>query len=218
MPSISAEDAPKLKPYMKLAEQIGSLAGQITQDAMEGIEIEYEGSVSEINTKPLTALIVAHLLKPQLESVNMVNAIHIAEDRGIEISETRTGSSRDFRSLISVSVKTKERTHHVAGTLFTGKEPRIVNIDGVPVEAALAPHMLYIRNEDKPGLIGGVGMILAEAQQNIADFRLGRVKGGGSDKVRAVALISLENEIPEDVFEKLKTLPQIRQIKRLTFA
>lgn len=213
MPSISAEDAPKLKPYMTLSEQLGSLAGQITTDAIKAVNIEFEGSVAELNSGPLTALIMANLLKEQLDSVNMVNALKIAEARGIEISQTKTGSSKDFRSLITVTVKTEEREHIVAGTLFTGKEPRIVNIDGVPIEAALSPYMLYIRNEDKPGLIGGLGTILAEAGQNIADFRLGRTARDDT----AVALVALDEELPQGVFTKIQLLPQIKQVKSLKF-
>jgi D-3-phosphoglycerate dehydrogenase len=213
MPSISAEDAPKLKPYMKLAEQLGSLAGQITEDAVKAVNIEYEGTVTELNRQPLTALIIANLLKTQLDSVNMVNAMKVAASRGIEISETKIGSSHDFRSLITVKLETEKRTYIVAGTLFTGKEPRIVNIDGVPVEAALSEHMLYIRNEDKPGLIGGLGTVLAEAGQNIADFRLGRVE---RDKT-AVALVALDQALPDGVFARIQLLPQIKQAKRLKF-
>ncbi len=213
MPSISAEDAPRLRPYMKLAEQLGSLAGQITESAISSVSIEYEGTVAELNAKPLTAIVLAHLLKAQLDSVNMVNAMKIAEARGIEISETRTGSAKDFRSLITVKIVTENRERVVAGTLFTGKEPRIVNIDNVPIEAALAKYMLYIRNEDKPGLIGGLGTILAEAGQNIADFRLGRI---GRDKT-AVALVALDEELPDGVFARIQLLPQIKQVKRLKF-
>lgn len=213
MPSISKEDAPKLKPYMRLAEQLGSLSGQINSQAIKAIEVEYEGSVAELNVKPLTSIIMAHLLKSQLDSVNMVNALSIAESRGIDVSVTTSGSSKDFRSLITLKLVKENRTQEVAGTLFTGKEPRIVNIESVPIEAALAPHMLYIRNKDEPGMIGGLGMILSEAGQNIADFRLGRQTESGT----AVALVSLDRELPEDVFEKLKVLPQIERIKQLKF-
>ncbi|PJB71290.1 MAG: phosphoglycerate dehydrogenase [Alphaproteobacteria bacterium CG_4_9_14_3_um_filter_47_13] len=213
MPSISAEDAPRLKPYMKLAGQLGSLIGQITTDAIKSVIIEYEGSIAELNSKPLTALAIASLLKTQLDNVNMVNAMKIAQSRGINISETKTGSSQDFRSLMTIKIKTESNEHIVAGTLFTGKEPRIVNIEGVPIEAALAPHMLYIRNEDKPGLIGGLGTLLAEAGQNIADFRLGRI---GRDET-AVALVILDQELPDDVFSRIERLPQIRQVQRLKF-
>ena len=213
MPSISAEDAPKLKPYMKLSEQLGSLAGQITESAISHITIEYEGSVAELNTKPLTALVVASLLKTQLDSVNMVNAMSVAEARGIHIAESRSGSSKDFRSLITVKIKTENREKTVAGTLFTGKEPRIVNIDNVPIEAALCAHMLFIRNDDTPGLIGSVGSILGEAGLNIADFRLGRIDGKG----QAVAIVGLDEAVPTDVMEKLANLPQVQQIKPLHF-
>ncbi len=213
MPSISAEDAPRLKPYMKLAEQLGSFAGQITEHAIKSVEISFEGTVAEINVKPLVAIVVASLLKPQVESVNMVNALSIAEARGIKISETRTGSSRDFRSMINVNVTTENRVRNVAGTLFTGKEPRIVNIEGVPVEAALAKHMLFIRNDDKPGLVGGVGTILGQAGQNIADFRLGRKEGAGE----AVCIVSLDAAVSDELFEKIAKLPQIKSAKRLSF-
>lgn len=213
MPSISAEEAPKLRPYMKLAEQLGSLAGQITDSAVRKISIEYDGSVAELNTKPLTAMIVASLLKTQLDSVNMVNAMAVAESRGVGIAETRSGSSKDFRSLITVSIETENRTKSVAGTLFTGKEPRIVEIDGVPVEAALCAHMLFIRNDDTPGLIGHVGTILGEEGLNIADFRLGRIDG----QSEAVALVGLDKDVPKAVMDKLTALPQVKQIKELHF-
>ena len=156
---------------------------------------------------------MAHLLKPQLDSVNMVNALSAAEARGIDVSVTKTGSSKDFRSLITVKVIKENRTQEVAGTLFTGKEPRIVNIEGVPIEAALAPHMLYIRNKDEPGMIGSLGSILAEAGQNIADFRLGRQQASGT----AVALVSLDAALPDEAFAKLEALPQIERITQLTF-
>lgn len=213
MPSISAEDAPRLKPYMKLAEQLGSFAGQITESAIKGIEVTYEGTVAELNVKPLTAVVIAALLKSQLEGVNMVNASGIAESRGIKISETKSGSSKDFRSLITVTVTSEARVRNVSGTLFTGKEPRIVNIEGVPVEAALGKYMLFIRNDDKPGLVGGVGTILGEAKQNIADFRLGRKEGASE----AVCLVSLDAPLSDALFEKISKLPQIKSAKRLSF-
>ena len=164
--------------------------------------------------KPLTAIVMASLLKSQLEGVNMVNAASIAESRGIKISETKSGSQKDFRSLINVTVTSETRTRNVSGTLFTGKEPRIVNIEGVPVEAALGRHMLFIRNEDKPGLVGGVGMILGSAKQNIADFRLGRREGASE----AVCIVSLDAPLPDAVFAEIAKLPHITSLKRLSFA
>ncbi len=212
-PSISAEDAPRLKPYMKLAEQLGSFAGQITEHAIQSISVEYQGTVSDLNTRPLTAMLVASLLKPQLDTINMVNAVTVTEARGINVSETLRGSAEDWRSVIIVTVRTEERERSLKGTLFTGKEPRIVNVEGVPIEAALSPHMLFIRNDDKPGFIGGIGTILGKAGQNIADFRLGRKEDTGE----AVCIISLDEKLSDNLFEEIANLPQIESATRLSF-
>ena len=212
-PSISAEDAPRLKPYIKLAEQLGSFAGQITDSGIKTVNISYEGTVSEVNSKPLTSAIIANLLKGISDSVNMVNAISMAESKGIQISETKSGSHKDFRSLITVTIVSENRTRTVAGTLFTGREPRIVNIEGVPIEAALSKDMLFIRNDDKPGLIGGLGTILGNAKQNIADFRLGRAEGADS----AVCLVSLDEPLSDNLFKEVSNLPQVKTAKRLSF-
>lgn len=212
-PAVSAEDAPKLKPYMKLAEQLGSFAGQITETAIKSVNISYDGTVSELNSKPLTALVLAALLKPMTDSVNMVNAPAIAESRGISVSETKNAASTNWRSAISVTVETEGRTRTVIGSLFTGKEPRLVSIEGVSCEAALTPYMLFIRNEDTPGLVGALGSLLGDAGQNIADFRLGRGQEGGS----AVALVSLDAPVSDELLEKIRGLKQIKQAKRLAF-
>lgn len=212
MPSISAEDAPRLKPYLKLASQLGDFAGQITENAISEITIEYHGTVTEVNTDPITSVLIAHLLGNQLDSVNMVNALQVAEARGIKISQSFTGSSADWRSMINLVVKTNKRERNVKGTLFTGKEPRIVEIEGMSIEAALSPNMLFIRNQDTPGLIGAVGTALGMAGHNIADFRLSRTTGG-----EAVCLISLDAPLPDDVFETVVNLPQVNQAMRLSF-
>jgi D-3-phosphoglycerate dehydrogenase len=212
MPSISAEDAPRLKPYLKLAEQMGQFAGQTIEKAINTISIEYHGTVSELNTAPLTSVCIAQILGAQMDSVNMVNALKVAEARGIKLSTTLTGSSADFRSMIFIKIKCDDTEHSIKGTLFTGKEPRIVEIDGVPIEAALSKNMLFIRNKDKPGMIGAVGSLLGEKGLNIADFRLGRVEGGD-----AVCLIALDTAIPDNIFSEIANLPQIRTTMRLSF-
>lgn len=213
MPSISAEDAPKLKPYLKLAAQLGEFAGQITEHAIEKIEIEYEGSVTDMNTDPITCVLIAHLLGTQTDSVNMVNAMKVAEARGIHIKQSYDKTPRNWRSMVNVIVTTSERVRNVTGTLFTGREPRIVNIEGVPIEAALTSHMLFIRNKDKPGLIGGLGTILAQSGVNIADFRLGRVANGKD----AICLVSIDEALSDKVFEQVSALPQINVVKKLSF-
>ncbi len=213
MPSITAEEAPRLKPYMKLAEQLGTLAGQIVDKPITKIEISYEGAATSVNTRPLTAMALASVLKTQSDSVNMVNAGEIAKARGIAVSETRTDECPDFHTAITLTLMTEGVTHAVRGTLFAGSAARVVGIEGVPIEAALAPAMLFIRNKDKPGMIGGLGTVLAQAGQNIADFRLGRIESGGT----AVSLVALDGPVPDDVFEKIKALPQISQVVRLKF-
>lgn len=213
MPSISADDAPKLKPYMKLAEQMGRLAGQIANEAVTSIEIAYQGQVANLNVKPLTAICMAALLGVALEGINMVSAPAVAKARGIAITESKTDTAGDFLTAIMVKVHTAKASYEVTGTLFGGGHARIVSIDGVPVEAELTPNMLLIRNKDKPGLIGGVGTTLGEAGVNIADFRLGRVAAGGT----AISLIGIDQKIDEKTLNALRKLPQAESVTSLTF-
>jgi len=212
MPSITAEEAPKLKPYMALATELGSLAGQITETAYKRVEIEYIGAAAKLNTKPLTACILAALFKPMNDSVNMVNAPEIAKSKGIVVAETKTENDPQWPVGIRLKIETEGRTKELTGTLFAG-QPRIVSIEGVPIEADLTENMLFIRNEDKPGMIGGLGTILSDGGQNIADFRLGRVEAGKT----AVALVSLDGPLSDELYAKVANLPQINQVKRLKF-
>lgn len=213
MPSISSEEAPRLKPYMKLIEQLGSFAGQITDHAITKIEIEYQGAAATVNTKPLTALALASILRHLFDGVNMVNAPQAAKARGIAVSETKLADATDLNTAVRITVTTEARTRSITGTLFAGKEPRVMEIEGVPIEAALTAHMLFIRNEDKPGMIGALGTLLAQSGQNIADFRLGRMSGGGA----AVALVALDDAVSDTLFEKIKAIPQITKLARLRF-
>ena len=213
MRSISAEDAPRLKPYLKLAEQLGQFAGQITDNPIKEIEIEYEGTVTEINTDPITSALLAHLLGTQMDSVNMVNAPQVAESKGIKIKQSYNKTPGNWRSMINLIVTTTGRTRNVTGTLFTGREPRIVNIEGVPIEAALSGDMLFIRNDDRPGMIGALGGVLGEAGKNIADFRLGRK----DTKSGAICLVGLDAPINDDLFKKIEAIDSITSAKRLRF-
>lgn len=213
MASISAEDAPRLKPYIRLAEQLGQFAGQISESAIQKIEIEYEGTVTDLNTDPITSTIIANLLGAQTESVNMVNAMQVAESRGIQIKQSYDKTPRNWRSMINLIVTSSTRTRNVTGTLFTGKEPRIVNIEGVPIEAALSGNMLFIRNDDQPGMIGDLGTLLGQAGMNIADFRLGRK----DDSSGAICLVGLDGPVNDDLFGKISAQKQIQSIKRLSF-
>jgi D-3-phosphoglycerate dehydrogenase len=213
MPSVSAEDAPKLRPYMKLAEQLGGFAGQITESGIKAVTIEFEGQAAELNTRPLTAIVLKGLLGPLMESVNMVNAPVIAKERDIKVSETKREVAGDYQTLVRVIVQTEQRTRSVAGTLFGGDKPRLVEIEEVPVEAEVTEHMLFIRNEDKPGFIGKLGSTLGDAGVNIATFHLGRTAPGAN----AICLVSVDQAVSEDLLGKIQGLPSVVRVKSLDF-
>src|SRR5690348_13662789 len=172
MPSLSAEEAARLKPYIKLVEQLGSFAGQLTETELRSVAISYEGHAAELNVKPLTAIALTTLLAPQLATVNMVNVHLVCRDRDIRVSETRVAEPTDYHTLIRLEVVTERRRRSVSGTLFGGNKPRIVEVEGIPMEAELGAHMLFVRNKDKPGFIGNLGRTLSEAAINIATFHL----------------------------------------------
>jgi D-3-phosphoglycerate dehydrogenase len=213
MPSVTAEEAPLLRPYMKLSEQIGSFLGQIADSAINSVRIEYEGDVADLNTKPLTANAMAGLLRPQLEQINVVSAPIVAQDRGIDISETKREQCRDFHARIRMEVRSDKATWSVAGTVFAGDLPRIVSVEEVPIEAEIYTDMLFVRNIDQPGLIGAVGTALGNAGVNIASFHLGRVGGSGT----AVALVAVDAEIPHSVIKEVAALPNVDRVKALKF-
>ena len=216
MPSVSAEDAPRLKPYMTLCRQLGAFAGQLTQ-AKEGVirrvTIEYEGQVATLNIRPLTAAVLAGLMSPLMEGINMVNASVAARDHGIDVAETVHDRPSEYQTLVRVTVETEGLSRTVAGTLFAGSRPRIVEIKGIRVEADFAPHMLYVTNQDKPGFIGRFGATLAGAGINIATFHLGRAEEGGD----AICLVSVDEKVPEEVLAMVRTLPLVMQATTLAF-
>jgi D-3-phosphoglycerate dehydrogenase len=213
MASVSAEEAPRLKPYFELARQLGSFAGQLTHTALESVEIEYCGHVATLNTRPLTAIVLEGLLSPLMDTVNMVNAPVIAKERNIDVRDTRVDCPSDYNTLMRVSVTTERQTREVVGTLFTDDRPRIVQVKGIELEAELGPHMLYITNEDKPGFIGALGTVLGKAGVNIATFHLGRRDAGGD----AIALIQVDQAVEGDVLAEVRALPHVVQADALRF-
>ena len=216
MPSVTAEEAPRLKPYMELCRLLGAFAGQMTQ-AREGVlrrvTIEYEGHAAGLNTRPLTAAVLSGLMSPLMAGVNMVNAPVAARDHGIDVAETVHDKPSEYQTLVRITIATDQQTRTVAGTLFAGSRPRIVEIKGIPVEADFARHMLYVTNQDKPGFIGRFGATLAGAGINIATFHLGRSEAGGD----AICLVSVDEKVPEDVLEMVRTLPLVMQATALAF-
>ncbi|HEX7693640.1 MAG TPA: phosphoglycerate dehydrogenase, partial [Sphingomonas sp.] len=206
MPSLSAEEAPRLKPYMALAEKLGSLVGQLTHGSIARISIHSEGAAAELNQKPIVAAVLAGFLRTQTDTVNMVNAPLLAKERGIEVREVRTEREADYHTLLRVSVKTEAGERSVAGTLFGDEAPRLVELFGIKVEADLAGHMLYVVNEDAPGFIGRIGTLLGEAGVNIATFHLGRRSAGGE----AVLLLSVDDAVDADLLQKVRALTGVK--------
>ena len=213
MPSVSAEDATKLAPYLELAEQIGSFAGQVTETAIKKVQIEYCGHAAELNTRPLTAAALKGLLSPLLESVNMVSAPIIAKERNIEISEVTCDVLDEYQTKITLTVTTETQTRALSGTLVAGDKPRIVEVKGITIDAQLGSNMLYITNEDKPGFIGALGTTLGANNINIATFNLGRNKEGGD----AIALIEIDEPVSEEITNKVKDIPHVVRVIPLSF-
>lgn len=212
-PSISAEEAPKLKPFIALAEKLGSFAGQLTETGISKVQLAYEGAVAQMNTKALTSAALAGLLRPMLGDVNVVSAPVVAKERGIVVEEVTREMPEDYESLITVTVTTERQTRHVSGTVFADGRPRIVNIKGIRMDAEFGPSMIYITNLDKPGFIGKFSSTLGEAGINIATFHVGRDAPGGN----AVALIEIDGDLPDAVLAKVRALPQVQQAKPLHF-
>jgi D-3-phosphoglycerate dehydrogenase len=212
-PSITAEEAPKLKPFVELAEKLGSFAGQLTETGINKVQLSYEGAVAQMNTKALTSAAIAGLLRPMLQDVNVVSAPVVAKERGIVVEEMTREAAGDYESLITVTVTTQGQTRAVSGTVFADDRPRIVNIKGIRMDAEFGSSMIYITNLDKPGFIGRFSSTLGEAGINIATFHVGREAPGGN----AIALIEVDGELPADVLAKVRALPQVQQAKPLRF-
>jgi D-3-phosphoglycerate dehydrogenase len=212
-PSITAEEAPRLRPYITLAEKLGSFAGQLTESGITKVQLCYQGPVAQMKTKALTSAALSGLLKPMLGDVNVVSAPVVAKERGMIIEEMTREGAGDYENLITVTVTTERQSRHVSGTVFADGRPRIVNIKGIRMDAEFGPSMIYITNLDKPGFIGKFSSVLGEAGINIATFHVGRQAPGGN----AVSLIEIDGELSPEVLKKVQALPQVQQAKPLKF-
>jgi D-3-phosphoglycerate dehydrogenase len=213
MPSLSAEEAPRLRPYMALAEKLGKLVGQVLGEDIRSVAVEAEGAAAELNMKPITGAVLAGLMGTYSDTVNMVNAPYLAKERGLDVREVRHDREVDYHTLLAVTVGTEAGERRVAGTLFGNRAPRLVDIFGVAVEAELTPRMIYIVNTDAPGFIGALGTTLGEHGVNIATFNLGRRKAGGE----AVALVAVDDPITPGLADELRHLPGVREVVPLSF-
>lgn len=213
MPSISAEEAPRLKPFVSLADVLGAFVGQVTESAIKEVEILYEGSTAEMNTKALTSAVLAGLIREQVADVNMVSAPIMAKERGIVLSEVKRDKSGVFDGYIKLTVKTDNTTRSVAGTCFADGKPRFIQIKGINLDAEVGRNMVYTTNADAPGIIGLLGTVFGEAGVNIANFQLGRNQPGGD----AIALLYVDEPVAEDVLDKVRSHKEIVSAKPLVF-
>ena len=213
MPSLSAEEAPKLKPYMGLAEKLGSLVGQLAHGNLTQISIEREGAAAELSGKPIEGAVLAGLMRRYSDTVNMVNAPFLARERGLDVRSIRHERDGAYNTLIRVTVGTEQGDRSVAGTLFGNEAPRLVEIFGIGIEAEMDGHMLYIVNEDAPGFIGRIGTLLGEHGINIGTFNLGRRQAGGE----AVLLLSVDQAIPQAVIDQACALEGVKNVTSLSF-
>jgi D-3-phosphoglycerate dehydrogenase len=212
-PSITAEEAPKLRPFIDLAEKLGSFAGQLTETGINKLQLTYQGPVAQMKIKALTSAAVAGLLRPMLQDVNVVSAPIIAKERGIVVEETMREAEGDYESLMTLTVVTERQTRSVSGTVYADGRPRIVNIKGIRMDAEFGRSMIYVTNEDKPGFIGRFASLLGDAGINIATFHVGRDAPGGS----AIALVEVDGSVPAEVLTQVQKIPHVKQAKPLKF-
>ena len=210
--SLTAKEYTSVKPYLKLCSLLGGFAGQLTENAVKSVQVEFEGQAANINTQPLLQTIVFSLLKPTMDNVNVINSLLVAKSKSIAISEVKHQKQSEYQTLIKLIVTTDKQTRSVSGTLFGGK-PRVVEVKGIEIDAELSNHNLYISNEDKPGFIRDLSKVLADNNINIATFHLGR-KASGQE---AIALISTDSAIDNNIVENIKKIPLVIQAKYLQF-
>jgi len=211
-PSITAEEAPRLRPYVALAERLGAFAGQMVDVGLKGVDVAFEGDVAALNVRPLSAAALAGVMRPMLAEINMVSAPAVARERGVTVSESRQDSSPIYESLMRITVQTEMGRRSFAGTVVAGA-PRIVEVKGMELESAFAPAMLYVNNLDKPGFIGALGALLGEAGVNIATFNLGRVAAGDD----AIALVGVDQAPDEALIGRIRALPHVKEARALRF-
>ena len=211
-PSVAAELLPILKPFLSLCEKLGSFHGQLLENPLIELRVEYLGEASNLMIEPLTISVLKGILQHQTEEVNLVNARMIAEERGVRITETKSKKAENYTNLIRVITITQKGKTSVAGTIF-GKISKVIKINLFPIEAELSGGMLMLENQDVPGVVGRVGTFLGEKGINIAGFQLGRKELGGI----AISLINVDNRVTEDVLLQLAKLLHITSAKYLTF-
>ena len=206
VPSVSPELLEVLRPYLTLAEKLGSLQVQMADELPKELYVEYRGDVTQYDVAPLTLAVLKGLLTPVMESgVNYVNAPLVAHERGIKIVESKSSQAGDFASSITVKVKTKKQELEVEGAIFGSNNPRIVKVNSFYLEAVPEGYILILHNRDVPGVVGAVGTLLGKEGINIAGMELGRGERGG----KAISFIHVDDMVSKETLQALRNLPQI---------
>ncbi len=213
MPSVTAEEAKVMGPWITLSGHLGNFIGQMTDEPIKAINILFDGEASEMNLKALTASTVAGIMKAGNPDVNMVSAPVMAKERGVKISTTKQDQSGAFEGYIKVTVVTEKRERSIAGTVFSDGKPRFIQIKGINIDAEIGAHMLYTTNKDVPGIIGTLGMTMGDNNVNIANFTLGRSAANGE----AIALLYVDEQVPTPAIKALEDTGLFQQVKPLTF-
>jgi len=210
VPCIDAEMYKIIDPYLKLAEKIGSMQAQLVEGHIKKVRIKYVGDLLKYDLSPFTVSIIKGMLTPILQdTINYVNALVIAKERGINVVETKTAEVQDFANLISVEIETDKMTNTIVGTLFTKVDPRIVKLNEFYVDSVPEGYMLFIQNNDVPGIIGQIGTILGKNGVNIAGMSFGRDEKGG----RAVSILNIDSDVPKPVLEEMRNSKNIKEVK-----
>lgn len=213
MPSVTAEEAATMGPWLKLAGHLGTFIGQMTDEPIKAINVLYDGTVAEMNLKALNAAVIAGVMKASNPDVNMVSAPVMAAERGVQVQTTTQAKSGVFDGYIKVTMVTDERERSIAGTVFSDGKPRFIQIRGINVDAEIGAHMLYTRNKDVPGVIGALGMTLGDLGVNIANFTLGRTNAGDD----AIAILYLDEALSPETLAALEATGKFMQVRPLQF-
>jgi D-3-phosphoglycerate dehydrogenase len=213
MPSVTAEEAAVMGPWVRLAGHLGAFVGQMTDEPIKAINVLYDGTVGEMNLAALNCATIAGIMQATNPAVNMVSAPVLARERGIQISTTRQEKSGVFDAYIKLTVVTDKRERSVAGTCFSDGKPRFIQIKGINVDAEIGANMVYTTNDDVPGIIGALGVTMGENGVNIANFTLGRSAKGGE----AIAILYVDDPVPEAILDKLRATGKFNQVKALAF-
>jgi D-3-phosphoglycerate dehydrogenase len=211
-PSISAEEAQLLRPYLQLARNLGSFVGQLTRDPIKTLTITYGGEANDLNVSPLTVQVIQSVLEHHSSYVNSVNAREVARDRNIDIIEAHNEGRDEYPCRITVGVETETMSRSICGTLIKN-QPRVIDVKGIPLESTLGEHMLYITNYDRPGVIGDIGTSCSQRGINIANMHLGRDGRDGN----AIVLLEIDEPLGGDNLEHLRSLPNINDVQYLHF-